>query len=145
MKPRQYLAEVLTRPAALRFMLGDNDAAVLDELRADMLRWAAQTGEKPIGLNRCASLSTPRATRIDMRDALLAQAAELLTGTRWARCKALAELARAFNARRYDAWVRAGIPSTAGTVDVLLFRACEQGESLPQTPEQFLSILPCPA
>jgi hypothetical protein len=135
----------MDQPAALRFLLGDNDVAVLDELRATMLRWAAQTGEKPIGLNRCASLSTPRATRIDMRDALLVQAAELLTGTRWARCKAMAEMSRTFNARRYPSWLRAGIPSTASTIDVLLFRACELGEPLPESPENFLRILPCPA
>lgn len=130
--------------AAIAFLLGDESVDTLSAMRAAMLRWSAQTGEKPIGLNRCVSLSTPRATRIDLRDALVSQAAELLTGTRWARCKALAELARTFNARRYDSWALAGIPSTASTVDVLLFRACEQGEPLPQTPEQFLSILAPP-
>jgi hypothetical protein len=134
----------MSQPAAVRFLLGDESVDTLADLRAAMLRWSAQTCEKPVGLNRCLGLSTPRATRIDLRDALLAQAAELLTGTRWARCKELAELARTFNARRYVSWKRAGIPTTASAIDVLLYRACEHGDPLPQTAEHYLNILPPP-
>jgi hypothetical protein len=128
-------------PAAIAFMQGDNTPEVLDELRAAMLRWAGQTDEKPKPLNRCHDLGTPRATRIDLRDALLREAAALLSGSRWARCRQLAEMARAFNTRRWPTWRRVGVPGDASAVDVLLFRACELGEPLPESPERFLSVL----
>lgn len=132
-------------PLVIAFMQGDTSAEALSEVRARLLQWTAQRDEDPIHLNRMLGLGSPLRTRIALRDAHLVQAAELLTGSRWSRCKALAELARTFNARRYDSWKRAGIPAKAGEVDVLLFHACEiAGAPLPQTSEQYLNIIPVP-
>lgn len=136
--------QTATQHAALAFALGDESPEVLAELRARLLRWADQRDDA-LPLNRVLSLGSTRATRLAMRDALLVEASELLAGTRWARCKLLAELGRTFHARRYDVWRRHGIPDGASEVDLLLYRACELGESMPKTPEQFLSILPPPA
>lgn len=131
-------------PPAVRFLAGDSDAALLADLRASILRWAEQQDDRPLPLNRLLGLRSPRATRQALRDALLADAAALLDGTRWSRCKQIAELARAFNARRFSVWSRAGVPESASAVDRLLYRAREQGEPLPETPEQYLNILPPP-
>lgn len=129
-------------PAAIRFLQGDDSIVVLAELRAAMLRWSEQTDDKPLALNRYVGLGTPRATRIALRDELLRDAAALMTGSRWARCRHLAEMARAFNVRRWPTWRRFGIPGDASSVDILLYRACGLGEPLPKTPEAFHLILP---
>jgi hypothetical protein len=130
------------QPDTIAFMQGDSTPEVLAEVRAAMMLWAKQTDEKPLGLNRCIGLGTPRTTRITLRDSLLREAAALLSGSRWARCRQLAELARAFNTRRWPTWRCVGVPGDASAVDVLLFRACELGEPLPESPERFLSVLP---
>lgn len=129
------------QPAALAFLSGDTSPEVLDELRATMLRWAEQTGDRPLPLNRYLGMGGPRATRLAMRDALLVEAAELLDGTRWTRCCQLADMAHAFNVRRWPIWRRHGIPAGASAVDVLLFRACEFGEPLPGTAHQWRAVV----
>lgn len=130
------------QPAFIRFLLGDRSPEVLDAVQADGLRWAEQTGGRPTPLNQYLGMGGPRAARILLRDALLVEAADLLDeGTRWARCCRLAEMARAFNVRRYPIWRRHGLPADASAVDVLLFRACEFGEPLPETAHQWRSVV----
>ena len=86
--------------AFIRFVLGDRSTEVLDAMQADGLRWADQTGDRPLPLHRLMGLVGPRAMRRDMRDELMLEAFDLLAGTPWARCKELAEAARTFNVRR---------------------------------------------
>lgn len=126
---------------AIAFMLGDTSPEVLAGLREAMLRWSAQTGDRPMPLQRFTGMGGPRATRIAMRDELLIEAAALLSGSQWARCCELAKAAVAFNVRRWPLWQRHGVPPTASAVDCLLFRACELGEPLPETSHQWRSIL----
>jgi len=134
----------MTDSAAINFVLGVETAADIAELRERVLRWADQRQADPLPLNRMLGLGSCRATRLSIRDALLTEASGLLTGTRWSRCKQLAESARTFNVRRYNAWRRSGVPAGATDLDLLLFKACEIGEKLPETPEQLLNILPAP-
>jgi hypothetical protein len=134
MTPSEHLAEILRRPAAVAFMLGDTSPEVLDELRLRMLRWADQRDDAQ-PLNRMLALGTTRATRLALRDALLVEASTLLAGTRWARCTQLAKLGGEFNDRRYRSWKRLGIPSTATAAERLIYRAADLGEPLPESPE----------
>jgi hypothetical protein len=128
-------------PAAIAFMLGDTSPEVLAELRAAMVRWSEQTGDRPLPLNRVCGMGGPRSTRIDLRNALMLEAWALLEGTCWRRCKGLAEMARTFNVRLWPIWRRDGIPADASAVEILLFRACEFGEPLPVTPHGWRDIV----
>lgn len=126
-------------------MRGDASPEAAAEVAACMLRWAKQSSDDdPLPLNRFLGLGSPRTTRIALRDSLVIEASMLLEGSRWSRCKQLAELARKFHAGRYDVWRRVGIPAGTSDVDRLLFDACDLGEPLPRTPESYLSILPPP-
>lgn len=129
----------------LAFVRGDASPETVAEIAERMLRWVKQTADDPLPLNRMLGLGRPRAARIALRDSLVIEASMLLEGSRWSRCKQLAELARTFHAGRYDVWRRVGIPAGASDVDRLLFDACDLGEPLPRTPEGYLSILPPPA
>lgn len=131
----------MRQPAALAFMLGSDSPETLADLRAAMLRWSEQTGDRTMDMHRFMGLGTPRLTRLDRRDALLAEVFDHLEGTRWARCRQLAEMARTFNTRRWPVWQRDGLPAGAAPVDVLLFRACEVIESLPETPHGWRDIM----
>jgi len=128
----------------LAFMRGDASPEAVAEVAAGMRRWVSQTSDDPLPLNRMHGLGSPLATRMALRNSLVTDASMLLEGSRWSRCKQLAELARKFHAGRYDVWRRLGIPAGTSDVDRLLFDACDLGEPLPRTPESYLSILPPP-
>lgn len=130
-------------PAAIAFMLGDTSPEVLDELRARMLRWADQRDDAQ-PMNRMLALGTARSTRLALRDALLVEASELLAGSRWSKCCQLAKLGGEFNDRRYRSWKNRGIPSIASAAELLVYRAADIGEGLPESPEHYLRILPVP-
>jgi hypothetical protein len=131
-------------PAAIAFMQGDTSPEVLAELRAAMLRWSEQAGDKPLGLNRCMGLGGPRAVRIELRLKHLVDAAAVLPGpSHWARCQQLAEAARAFEIRRWPRWKKLDAPPPdARPVDVHLWHARRVGEELPQTPEAYIGVIP---
>lgn len=124
-------------------MQGDNSTEVLAEMRAAMLRWADQRDDQ-LPLNRVLSLGSTRSTRLAMRDALLVEASELLSGSRWSKCKMLAKLGGEFNDRRYRSWKNQGIPSMATAAELLVYRAADIGEELPKSPEHYLRVLPVP-
>lgn len=130
----------------LAFMRGDRSPEAADEVAKRMRRWAAQPADSPLPLNQMLGIRSPRAARMAMRDAALIEASELLEGTRYGKCKALAEMATVFHVRRYDVWRRFGVPETASPAELLMFGAFDQGDPHPPlTPEAYLSILPRPA
>ncbi len=130
----------------LAFMRGDRSPEAADEVAACMLRWAEQYTDNPLPLNRLLGIRSPRAARQAMRDAALIQASELLEGTRYGKCRALAEMATVFHVRRYDVWRRFGVPGTASPAELLMFGAFDRGDPHPPlTPEAYLNILPQPA
>lgn len=131
----------MSNPAAIAFMLGDTSPEVIAGVRAAIADWSQQTGDRPVPLHRFMGLGGPRAARIALRDELLIEAAELLDGNPWGKCERLAKAALAFNTRRGDVWDRHGIPSDASAVDTLFFRARAFGESLPESPGQWRTIL----
>lgn len=131
----------MTTPAAIAFLLGDTSPEVLAELRARMLRWADQDAQP---MNRMLMLGTARSTRLALRDALLVEASELLAGSRWSKSCQLAKLGSEFNDRRYRSWKNQGIPSIASAAELLVYRAADIGEGLPESPEHYLRILPVP-
>lgn len=129
-------------PAALAFMHGDTSPEVLADMRASLLRWAEQTGDKPLGLHRCLSLGGPRNTRASLRNHHLQLAAAMLPGpSSWARCQQLAEACRTFEARRFQAWKKLdAIPDRASELDRVLWNARQFGE-LACTPENYIDLL----
>jgi len=132
----------MPQPTAIAFMLGDNTPAVLDELRAAVLCWSEQAGDKPLPLHRFLGMGGPRATRTALRDELLVEVVALLDGgTQWSQCKQLADAARAFYARRWEVWRKHGIPSGASAVDVLFYRVLDMGGRLPKTQHGWRDIL----
>lgn len=130
------------QPAVVRFLLGDDSPLVLEDVRAAWLRWAAQDGgARLVGLHRYLGSGGPLATRLALRDALLAEAAGLLPGPGdWDRARQLYEAARAYLVRRHDTWNRLGIPATAAPIDVLIRRAMTF-EDLPQSAEGYYALL----
>jgi len=116
---------------ALRLLLGDADEDVLAELRAGIVRWAAQDGARDaqtlqthIGLP-----ATPCALRRLLRDDCLRRAADLIEApTEWKRAVALAERCRLFELRRWPSWRgMAEAPLRADGVDRLLHQARQHG------------------
>lgn len=131
-------------PDAIAFMQGDTSPEVLAEVRAAMLRWTEQTGDRPLGMHRFFGIGGPRAARIELRLNHLLAAADVLPGpSHWARCQQLAEAARAFRTRRWQRWKDLDAPPPeARPVDAHLWHARRVGEELPETPEAYCGIVP---
>lgn len=131
----------MTQPPAIAFALGDRSAETVDAVAAELLRWSDQPDGRPLPLHRLFGLRNHRAARRLLRDALVVEAAALLDGSRWAKCKELAAMAAAMNKRRFRTWLQFGIPEAATEPERLLFRA-RHHEPLPESAEAYLSILP---
>ena len=132
----------MPQPAILRFIDGDESAAVLAELRAGMLRWAAQAGDKPLPLQRVLGLGGPSIVRAELKRMHLLRAAELLPGPgRWRRCQQLADACRLFEFRRWPVWCGLDSPpERASDIERVLFEARQFGP-LACTPENYLTLL----
>lgn len=133
---------MVQQPAIIRLINGDESPTVLAELRAGVLRWAAQTGDKPLHLERVLGLGGPRSVRAELRRMHLLRAAELLPGPKkWDRCRQLAEACRLFENRRWPAWRGQDEPPEHATdLDRVLWDARQHGE-LACSPENYLDLL----
>jgi len=130
--------------AALDFLAGNTSPEVLVELRAEILRWAEQTGDRSLPLHRFIGLGGPRSTRIDLRNHHLRHAAAMLPGpTSWKRCEQLADACRTFENRRYPAWRAQQLdapPDHATEIDRTLWAARQFGP-LACSPENYIDLL----
>jgi hypothetical protein len=130
--------------AALDFLAGNTSPEVLVELRAQMLRWVEQAGERSLPLHRFIGLGVPRFTRIALRNHHLLRVAAMLPGpTSWKRCEQLADACRIFENRRYPAWRAQKLdspPDHATEIDRELWEARQFGP-LACSPENYLDLL----
>ena len=107
--------------AAERFIVGTASEADLDQLRQALLDWITDTDKGPqlqarIGITR-------RSARTALRNQHLRAAGRHLSGERWQRATALADLTRAFLIRRWQRYQRTGLPADASPIDRELFQA----------------------
>jgi hypothetical protein len=123
-------------------MLGDEGPDTLTALRAAMIGYYLQEGDKPLPLHRCLGTGGARVTRAALRRHHLLRAAATLPGpTSWARCKQLAEACRIFEVRRYPTWRRMDSPpGHASELDRVLWSARQFGQ-LACTPEAYTELL----
>ena len=122
-----------------RFLSGDTSPETLDALRYAVTRWMLDADTGP-ALHRVLGLGTRRAARRERRDALLREAASLLTGSTWERARDLSAAAREFEARRWRRWRYVGVPDTASRLEALLFEARQLG-AIALTARHYFNVL----